>query len=280
MQRPRRQETMPDPGEMQAVKLEKLPTTTSAGVRIDQSRTPRRAVGALRATFCDLGDASSLVKVCEMPRRFRNTAAANGIVDPTAPMHVELYTEFSGSLAPEVALGVVAANSKGVITMECKSQADWSAQARAIAAANTCDPRTCRFGDIMDVAGPAMRKQLEEQIVVEIIVRQDELLAALRRSGQDDVSKLFDKDCVLAASCLGEAKKGYKLLSCSSGQATYHSERRSNMAALHAVSALQAIADSAAGDSAECFAFSRRTVSLQSLFKVVIFRAWPRVFAQ
>ena len=82
------------------------------------------------------------------------------------PVHVQMWTEFSGAATPEFALEALA-GATDKLTAEVISTGDWGTNPRTTLMNNT-DSKTHVFGDISDVLTDEMKMLAERRVPVEV----------------------------------------------------------------------------------------------------------------
>lgn len=83
------------------------------------------------------------------------------------PVHVQLWTEFSGAGTPEFALKALASQVPEHLSMQVMSQCDWSPTAQTCCI-NNSDKDTHLFSDIADIMSEEMKARAERRVAVEV----------------------------------------------------------------------------------------------------------------
>jgi hypothetical protein len=83
------------------------------------------------------------------------------------PVHVQLWTEFSGAGTPEFALKALASQVLEHLSMQVMSQCDWSPTAQTCCI-NNSDKDTHLFSDIADIMSEEMKARAERRVAVEV----------------------------------------------------------------------------------------------------------------
>lgn len=83
------------------------------------------------------------------------------------PVHVQLWTEFSGAGTPEFALKALASQVPEHLSMQVMSQCDWSPTAQTCCI-NNSDKDTHLFSDIADIMSEERKARAERRVAVEV----------------------------------------------------------------------------------------------------------------
>ena len=105
-----------------------------------------------------------LAKAFEWPQHMMKKILENH--PPTKPLHVQMYSEFSGAGTAEFAMqGLAAATSRDRLCVDVVSVADWDSNAASSLVANT-DAETHVFGDIAEICSERMRRLCDRPMCV------------------------------------------------------------------------------------------------------------------
>ena len=141
-------------------------TTTQGGKRQNQDNVAE--VNTMETSFVK----TPLETLFHWPKHLMNIVAKMkhdelDSKDCSKPLHIQLWTEFSGCGTAEFALDAITSAAQNNMSMRVMSQCDWDNAART-ALINNSGPDSHIFGNIQDVCSSEMLAKTSRKVAVEV----------------------------------------------------------------------------------------------------------------